>query len=117
MQKDCGEELTIDIINKQLLSLYNIPTCICFMGGDIDHKEIIRLAKLIKKAHPKKKVAMYSGLPYIDNELVKVLDYYKVGPYIPEKGPLNQKTTNQRFYKIEKNQTIDITYKFQKEKV
>ena len=31
--------------------------------------------------------------------LVNLLDYYKVGPYIPERGPLNKETTNQRFYK------------------
>ena len=38
----------------------------------------------------------------------------KLGPYIEELGPLNSKTTNQRFYKIEKNKLVDITNLFWK---
>ena len=28
--------------------------------------------------------------------------YYKIGPYVEERGPLNKKTTNQKMYKITK---------------
>ena len=31
------------------------------------------------------------------------VSYYKIGPYVPEFGPLNQLTTNQRFYKKTNN--------------
>lgn len=49
-------------------------------------------------------------------------DYIKLGPYISEYGPLNQKTTNQRMYfntglSSSINRLIgwkDITYKFWK---
>ena len=48
------------------------------------------------------------------------MDYLKVGPYIPERGGLNNKHTNQKMYKItetfDKNKMYtnfeDITYKF-----
>ena len=33
----------------------------------------------------------------------------KLGPYIEELGPLNSKTTNQRFYKVINCKLIDIT--------
>jgi hypothetical protein len=32
-------------------------------------------------------------------------------------GPLNAETTNQRFFKKENNNWIDITYKFQQKRV
>ena len=56
---------------------------------------------------------------YINTEW---FDYIKLGPYIPECGPLNQKTTNQRMYlntglSSSINGLIgwkDITYKFWK---
>ena len=49
--------------------------------------------------------------------MAQVLDYYKVGPYIPQAGPLNKNTTNQRFFKKEGNENWqDITYRFQEKK-
>ena len=36
-------------------------------------------------------------------ELLSVVDYIKVGRWIEEKGGLNKKTTNQRFYKVVNN--------------
>lgn len=42
-------------------------------------------------------------------------DYVKIGPYIPERGPLNKETTNQRLYRIKADGTReDITYRFWK---
>ena len=35
----------------------------------------------------------------MNDELSQLLDYYKIGPFIPKYGPLNEKTTNQRMYK------------------
>ena len=46
-----------------------------------------------------------------------ILDYYKIGPYIPEKGPLNKNTTNQVMYKKVDGEWKDITYRFQEKKV
>ena len=51
--------------------------------------------------YPHLKFAMYSGATEMNPFLSKILDYYKIGPYIEEKGPLNKKTTNQVFYKKE----------------
>ncbi len=87
------------------------------MGGDNDHASIVEFAKFIKGIKPSLNVAMYSGFQNIDNNLVDVLDYYKVGPYKPQYGPLNNSNTNQRMYKIINGQLIDITYKFQQPKI
>lgn len=99
-----------------LLELSKAPgiSCILFMGGDSDHKEIERLSNII---HNKTnlKVAMYSGDDEIDKNLLHCLDYYKIGSYKEELGPLNKKSTNQRLYKIvDKDDCLfeDITYMF-----
>ena len=44
---------------------------------------------------------MYSGRQEMNKYLATLVDYYKVGPYIAEAGPMDKKTTNQRFYKKE----------------
>ena len=63
------------------------------------------------------KVAWYAGLTHVNNkELLDSLDYYKIGPWQEKNGPLNKKTTNQRFYKNVNGEHKDITYMFWKEK-
>ena len=47
----------------------------------------------------------------------KFFDYIKIGPYIPNRGPLNNPNTNQRMYKIDHefyHNFVDITNKFWK---
>lgn len=86
-------------------------TCVCFMGGDANHKEIAELSEFLH-AITDKKIAMYSGDENLDDSLVDVLDYYKIGPYIKERGPLTDPNTNQKLYYIKNKELIDITYKF-----
>lgn len=71
------------------------------MGGINDYSSLAELAKTAKSL--KLKVALYSGHNSFNSEVEPHLDYYKIGPFIPECGPLNKKTTNQRFYKKENN--------------
>ncbi len=97
----------------------DIDTCVAFMGGDSDPSEINEFARKLK-VHTNLKVAWYSGRQELSKDInIKNFDYIKLGPYIEELGPLNSKTTNQRFYgvlKINKLEEIyvlnDITYMF-----
>ena len=50
------------------------------------------------------KIAIYSGHDYFQPGIVDLADYYKIGPYIPERGPLNNPNTNQKFFKKENNE-------------
>ena len=88
------------------------------MGGDAEPKEVERLSNFIRKETNKAiKTGWYSGkgnLP--DNVSIHNFDYIKIGPYIEKLGGLNKETTNQRFYKIEDEQTVDLTSLFQKKK-
>lgn len=113
LRKDIGTILDEIEIDKLIKSNKHI-SCVCFMGGDSNHSEIIDICKYIKSTYPDIMTAMYSGDDEIDNNLIPVLNYYKVGSYKKEFGPLNKPTTNQRMYKIINNTINDITSRFLK---
>lgn len=82
------------------------------MGGINDYKA---LSKLLKTVHEMGiKTALYSGYDFMEPAVELDLDYYKIGHFDPACGPLNLPTTNQKFYKKQNNQWIDITYRFLK---
>ena len=111
LSKDIGEELNIDSLHE-LISNNKGITCVSFMGGDSDPKEVDHLASIVKEYYSLK-TAWYSGVQALSKDIhIWNFSYIKLGPYIEELGPLNSKTTNQRFYKVEDGKLIDITYKF-----
>ena len=122
LAEDIGEKLTLDKIYKLIDNNEGI-TCICFMGGDSSPKEIEMFARCIKDLYDIK-VAWYSGRQELSKYInLKCFDFIKLGPYIEEFGPLNSKTTNQRFYQVIKSyyedgtsgyELLDTTYKFWK---
>ena len=112
LQTDCGEELTESVINE-LLNRHKGITCVCFMGGDNDKLSLSKLGKYVKSNDIKS--AWYSGETVLMlNNYFECFDYIKVGPYIEECGPLDNKNTNQRLYQINNSDCsfTDITYKF-----
>lgn len=117
LREDYGTPLTIKTIDEEIDKHKNF-TCICFMGGDADHQYLHDLITKLKARYPFLRWAMYSGIQTFDSQLGAVLDYYKCGPFIPSKGPLNQKTTNQIYWvKQSDGSWQDQTYLFQKEKI
>lgn len=124
LRKDIGEELTKERLDKLIQDSEGI-TCICFMGGDNDKGTLHKLARYIK-LHWGLKVAWYSGQEAQDNVWgFGCFNYIKYGPYIKEKGPLNNKNTNQKMLMkkvipaIEEEleahwDVLDITHKFWK---
>ena len=116
LREDIGEVLTYEVL-KELYLKNKHCSCICFMGGDRYYDDIAVLTMFLKRDFPNLKVAFYSGGQEMNPFLSKILDYYKVGPYVEKYGPMNKTTTNQRFYKKENNEWVDITYRFQKEKI
>ena len=108
LAENIGNELNSNSI-KELINNNKGITCICFMGGDSNPSEVDALAQFIKIYFPIK-IAWYSGRQELSKDInLNNFDFIKLGPYIEELGPLNNKTTNQKFYKIEENKLIDIT--------
>lgn len=99
-----------DLLNKYK----DYITCVCFMGGEQNMREICLLADIVKKFGLKS--AIYSGEDNTDKvkELFQHFDYIKLGHYNKNKGGLNNPLTNQRMYKKTKNEWEDITSAFWK---
>lgn len=85
-------------------------TCICLMGGDSERETVERLARYIKN-HSTLKVAWYSGRETMPSS-PQDFDYVKLGPYIPDRGSLRSRTTNQRLYRRNGTDWQDITERF-----
>lgn len=117
---DIGEILDTTSL-KTLIDNNEGITCLGFMGGDNSPKEISDLAKYVKNNYDIR-VGWYSGRQELSPDInLKYFDYYKLGPYVEEFGPLNNPKTNQRFFargsllhKMDANPIVfyDITDKF-----
>ncbi len=119
LQKNIGEPLNQEVLDKLLEEYGKAVTCICFMGGDAFPEEVDCLSFYIKySTNNQMKTAWYSG-KWDFSELcsLKNFDYLKLGPYIEILGGLDSSDTNQRYYQILDNCMIDKTYLFQKKKV
>lgn len=119
LQEDVGEELTDEVLWELLLQNPGI-SCVCFMGGEV--RDVLHCCEFVRLHDPDLKTAWYTGENEIPEEVKShedILFYIKVGPYIEEKGGLDNPNTNQRMYEIKYigNGDFcyhDITYKFQK---
>lgn len=114
LAKDIGEPLDLQHLTNLIDSNKGI-SCVCIMGGDANPSEVDDIAQDIKEYYPELKVGWYSGRQELSKDIeLGNFDYIKLGPYIEEFGPLNSKTTNQRFYKVSNGELVDITSKFWK---
>jgi len=114
--EDIGTELTKKELNN-LIKFNKGITCIGFMGGAKDTYNLLNLSIYIRNKFPNIKIGWYTGhleIPEIISENLMYFDYIKVGPYIKEKGGLDNPNTNQKFYYVKDRKLIDWTYKFWK---
>lgn len=129
LQQDIGEELDLFKIKELIKENQLGISCVLFLGGDADYKEIDKLIgslRLLSDILPLK-YAWYSGQSKVPQDIhLDWFNYIKVGPYIEELGGLDNPNTNQKLYRIEhikdndgwiiENKLIDITHEFWKNK-
>ena len=114
LAKDIGEPLDLQHLTNLIDSNKGI-TCVGLMGGDANPSEVDDIAQDIKEYYPELKVGWYSGRQELSKDIeLSNFDFIKLGPYKEEFGPLNSKTTNQRFYKVNGKELVDITSRFWK---
>lgn len=111
----------LDDIDDILSKNKDYITCVCFMGGDQNIKELYKLCKIVKKVYGLK-VCIYSGadniIPFDDLLNEELIDYLKVGKYDHSKGGLDKVTTNQKMYKVlDKCRLENINKRFYKTKM
>ena len=116
LAQDIGTELTFNELRGLIKNNSGI-SCIAFMGGDSEPKRIDALASFVTN-HYQLKVAWYSGRQELSKDIeLSNFDFIKLGPYIEELGPLSSRTTNQRFYKVNDKELVDITSRFWKHEI
>lgn len=115
LKGDVGEELSTGRLDEIIKKYEGDITCVSFMGGDGDVEALARLAAYVKQNFSIK-VAWYSGKEKLPEEISLVdFDYIKVGPYKKDYGPLNNKSTNQRMYRMSGGEIVeDVTSLFWK---
>lgn len=121
---DIGEFLTEEKIDT-LIEENKGCTTFVISGGDGNPEEVNNVAKYIKK-NSSLLVCWYSGRNTIAPEIeLENFDFIKLGPYIEERGGLDNPNTNQKFYEVVTSNSVDetgnviygledITYKFWK---
>ena len=97
LRKDIGQELTGSDVDSLIASNFGV-NCFLFLGEGCDLKALLDIASYIKDSYPGIELALYSGREEVEEEIWQLFDYVKIGPYIAEFGPLNEKSTNQRLY-------------------
>ena len=114
LAQDIGEPLDLQHLTNLIDSNKGI-TCVCIMGGDANPSEVDDIAQDIKEYYPELKVGWYSGRQELSKDIeLDNFNFIKLGPYIKEFGPLNSRTTNQRFYRVSNGELINITSRFWK---
>jgi len=107
LRADIGEELTPSAIDALIADNFGV-NCFLLLGEGKDHEALLSVGRYIKQEHPNLALALYSGRKSVEDDIWDLFDYIKIGPYIPERGPLNNPHTNQRLYKNRE----DITSRF-----
>lgn len=112
--KDKGIPLTFNEVRSILANYNNAISCVCFMGGEHEPKEINDLARFVKHHYPSLNIAWYSGLDKIAPEIEYCnFNYLKTGSYQAHKGALGSPDTNQRVFMVTDDCIlIDITEKY-----
>lgn len=97
LREDIGEQLTGERASNLVKDNFGV-NCLLLLGEGNDPEELRAVAREVRATLPDLSLALYSGRRKVEDDLFELFDYVKVGPYIPEHGPLNSRTTNQRLY-------------------
>ncbi|MBO4444304.1 MAG: 4Fe-4S cluster-binding domain-containing protein [Bacteroidaceae bacterium] len=108
LRLDIGKELTKEDLAALIERFSSGITCVALMGGDNDPQALSKLVQETRRRYPTLKYAWYSGRSELPEGMEpQVWDFIKLGPYIPSCGSLKMPTTNQRFYRVKADGTMD----------
>ena len=100
-----GQYLSETIFQDTLRKYKGFASCVLFMGGEWQEKELIYFFKYAKKEGYK--TCLYSGEEKIENEIQQNLTWVKTGKWKKELGGLDSPTTNQQFIEVQTNKNLN----------
>lgn len=106
LRRDMGVELSRGAVDRLLSENFGV-NCFLFLGEGNDHEALIAIARYIRSAYPALSLAIYSGREQVEDDIWRLFDYVKVGPFRPSCGPLNNPATNQRLYRVHHHRPAD----------
>lgn len=106
LRRDVGVELSRGAVDRLLSENFGV-NCFLFLGEGNDHEALLDIARYIRAAHPALSLAIYSGREQVEDDIWRLFDYVKIGPFRPSCGPLNNPATNQRLYRVHHHQPSD----------
>lgn len=119
LRDDIGEDLE-GVLTNLLQKYKNYVDCVCFLGEGNDPNALARCIQMGKNYGLE--TAIYSGassyteIPVLTSLKKGDLDYIKIGPYEEACGPISNRSTNQRLYKLCGLNVEDITCRFWRDK-
>lgn len=113
LREDVGKALTEEEISEMIDKCRGV-NCFLFLGDGTDTDAICRYARYIKANYPNIKTAIYSGYDDVRDEYRTCFDYIKTGKYNETLGALRSRTTNQKLYRNESSELVEITSEFWK---
>ena len=103
-----GEPLTLDYLRGRLDQYQGLISCLLFLGGEWWPQLLLPL--LAEARQRQLHTCLYSGFETVPSLLLPQLTYLKTGPWIAERGGLDNPNTNQRFVDL-RNQEL-LNYRF-----
>ena len=125
INSNAKNQLTKEYLENRIKQYQDMISCVLFLGGEWEIEKLIELLQTVKNTNPSLKTCLYTGLELDEivelieqdtkeiNEVNRqynigwtyifennLLDYLKTGRWIRELGGLDNKNTNQRFYKV-----------------
>lgn len=103
-----GVALTPDYLKTRLAQYHGLISCVLFLGGEWQPDALLNLLQLCK-AHGLK-TCLYTGLEGVSHELSCELDYLKTGPWIAQRGGLDNPDTNQVFTELATGKCLNFHF-------
>jgi len=114
LREDIGKPLTYDSIAPVIEEYRPHIDAICFLGHgtEAQSEDFIYMVTSVRLNYKNLLIGLYSGFDKILDKFKDVVDFYKVGRYIKEKGGLDSPGTNQRMYRRFGGNLVDVTHEF-----
>lgn len=108
--EDKGTPLTVQSVSDLIKPYGSVITCVGFMGGDQNIRELHKLVDKLRSMYPHLRFGWYSGKNKWSEHMMEPFDYVKFGSYKKECGGLDSPTTNQVLLKriANKDRSFDM---------
>jgi anaerobic ribonucleoside-triphosphate reductase activating protein len=103
-----GTILTLEFFQSIIEKYKDLASCVIFMGGEWDKENLVIFLQEAKKNNLK--TCLYTGLDYVDEDILSELTFLKTGRWISELGGLKSKDTNQKFINVETGEVCNYLF-------